>query len=100
MCRRFSEKAVCSATSIWLIPGIPSLRQARGSGYGPFQTFSAQEQADLGLQVMAKDLGAFPLTLYGVSDPEIFAEQFNQSRYLSAAISAICLLICCLFILH
>ena len=71
---------------------------ARGSGYGPFQTFSAQEQADLGLQVMAKDLGAFPLTLYGVSDPEIFAEQFNQSRYLSAAISAICLLICCLFI--
>ena len=36
---------------------------ARGSGYGPFQTFSAQEQADLGLQVMAKDLGAFPLTL-------------------------------------
>lgn len=73
---------------------------AAAHGYDGQLTYFSPDSAEFaGMRVVQKQVGTFPLTLYGVCDPELFADQFNQSRYLSAAISALCLLICCAFIL-
>ena len=71
---------------------------AHGYSTRPYGTFSVQAEIENGMQVMEKQVGAFPLTLYGVCDPEIFAEEFNKSRFLSAVITALCLGVCSVII--
>lgn len=72
---------------------------AHGYTGGEVRYFFPQEEEQAGMQVMERQVGSFPLTLYGVCDPELFAEEFGESRRLTLAISALCLVICCAFIL-
>ena len=66
---------------------------------GGVSYFSPEDESLSGMQVMEKQIGAFPLMLYGVCDPEMFSDEFDEGRVLSIAISAVCLLVCCAFIL-
>ena len=75
-----------------------AIASAHDAERGLFAAFSAQEEEQEGLQVLQKPVGEFPLTLYGVYDPELFAGEFRQSRVLAGLISAACLLVCCLFL--
>lgn len=74
------------------------LADAHGYSGGP-SYFSPQDEEFAGMQIMEKQIGSFPLTLYGICDPEIFAKEFDEGRFLSIGISGVCLLICCVFIL-
>lgn len=58
---------------------------------GEMGIFTSAEKGKDGMIVLARAVDGFPLTLYGVYDPEIISKEFRQSRRLSVGISAGCI---------
>jgi len=63
------------------------------SNSGAMDRFCAEDMEQReDVMILSRDIGKFPLTLYGVYDKDMISQEFRQSRVLSIGISLLCLL--------